>query len=224
MAFDYRGHGQAGGRRGHCDAFGEYLADLDRALAQAREALGDLPLVLVTHSHGGLIALRALCDPSLAPRSVSALVMSAPFLAVKIRVNPVKKVLARMTSRVVPRLSMANEIDPAILSHDPEMVAARRTDRFCHKVATARWFTEMTAAQDWVQLHAGQLAVPSLWLVAGDDRLVDPAATRRAYASAGGDKTKIEYDGFFHELLLEKDRSRVLHDIEAWLSPRFPSR
>jgi alpha-beta hydrolase superfamily lysophospholipase len=223
IAFDYRGHGQAGGRRGHCEAFGEFVADLDRALGQARQALGELPLVVLAHSHGGLIALRALCDPAQAPRGVAALVMSAPFLAVKVRVSPVKRALARVTSRVVPRLSLSNEIDPAILSHDPDVVAARRVDRFCHKVATARWYTEATAAQGWVQENAHRLAVPSLWLIAGDDHLVDPDATRRAFDRAGGDKTKIEYAGLYHELLLEKERSRVLADIDAWLDARFPA-
>jgi len=222
LAFDYRGHGQAGGPRGHVEDFHEYVTDLERAVAQAGQLLGDLPIVILAHSHGALISLRALSDPASLPRGVTALVMSSPFLAVKVRVNPAKKVLAHMTSRVVPRLSLANEIDPAILSHDPEMVAARRADRFCHKVATARWYTEALSAQAWVQENVQRLSVPSLWLVAGDDRLVDPDATRRAFARAGGDKAKIEYDGLYHELLLERERHRVFADIEAWLAPRFP--
>jgi len=141
-----------------------------------------------------------------------------------VRVHPAKQILAQMTSRVVPRLALANQIDPAILSHDPEVVAARRTDRLCHGVATARWFTEATATQAWVQENVARLAVPSLWLVPGDDRLVDADATRRAYAQAGGDKQKIEYEGFFHEILLERERTRVFADIERWLTPRFPAR
>jgi len=224
LAIDCRGHGQAAGARGHCEAFGDFLGDLDRAVTQARQTHGELPLVLLAHSHGGLICLRSLCDPARAPRGVSALVLSAPFLGLRARVNPAKQVLARMTSRVVPRLAMANEIDPAILSHDPEMVAARRADRLCHTVATARWYTEATAAQGWVQENVHKLAIPSLWLVPGDDRLVDADTTRRAYARAGGDKTKIEYDGLFHELLLERERGRVFADIERWLAPRFPAR
>ena len=74
MAFDYRGHGQAGGRRGHVDEFGEFLGDLDRACREARETLSDKPLAIVAHSNGALIALRAFCEPTIAPQGVKALV------------------------------------------------------------------------------------------------------------------------------------------------------
>jgi alpha-beta hydrolase superfamily lysophospholipase len=148
--------------------------------------------------------------------------MSSPFMAVKVKVSPVKVALARVSSRLVPRLTMANEIDPAILTHDTEMVAARRADRYCHRVATARWFTEMTAAQVFVQEHAGALEVPSLWLVAGDDQLVDAEASKRAFARAGGDKRLVVYDALYHELFLEKERARVFAEVESWLLPRFP--
>ena len=36
FTFDYRGHGLAEGKRGHCRQFGEYLTDLHSAVAQVR--------------------------------------------------------------------------------------------------------------------------------------------------------------------------------------------
>src|SRR4051812_21099378 len=56
MAFDYRGHGRAGGKRGHCLRFADFLGDLDGAIAQLRGAIGDdAPLWIYSHSHGGLV-------------------------------------------------------------------------------------------------------------------------------------------------------------------------
>src|SRR5262245_48361660 len=48
VAFDYRGHGRAGGPRGHCDRFGQFLGDLDAAIDLASH--DDLPLYLLAHS------------------------------------------------------------------------------------------------------------------------------------------------------------------------------
>src|SRR6266545_4386016 len=50
MTYDYRGHGQAGGRRGHCDHFDEFVGDFDRACDRARIVLGERPLVVLAHS------------------------------------------------------------------------------------------------------------------------------------------------------------------------------
>lgn len=91
-----------------------------------------------------------------------------------------------------------------------------------HHVATARWFTESTAAQDYVATHVERLSVPTLWLVAGADPVADATVTQRVYERATGDKGIHVYEGFYHELFHELGRERVFRDLEAWLSSRFP--
>lgn len=219
LAFDYRGHGRAGGPRGHCDRFDEYLGDLDRAHALLRAEVGDRPTVLVAHSHGGLIGLRALTDPA-RPVRFSAAVLSSPFLGIAMKVNPVKVVLGRVMSRVYPTLAMPNGIVIEHLTHDAAILEATRKDALRHGVATARWFTEMVAAQEFVHEHAGRLPLPTLWLVAGGDRVVDAQATRQVYDRAGGDKHLEWYDGFYHEVFNEVGRERVFARLKDWLSAR----
>jgi alpha-beta hydrolase superfamily lysophospholipase len=223
MTFDYRGHGRAQGARGHCDRFDEFVSDLERACAQARAALGELPLALVAHSHGGLIALRALCEPGREPRGVTCIALTSPFLGIAVKVSPLKILAARVSSRLVPRLALKNEIDVAVLTHDEQRLAERRGDTLCHGVATARWFTEATGAQEFVLSHVGRLAVPSLWLVAGSDKLVDSDVARRAFDRAGGDKRLELYPDLYHEVWNERDREPVLNTLVEWLCSRFPS-
>jgi alpha-beta hydrolase superfamily lysophospholipase len=225
MTFDTRGHGQAGGRRGHCDAFDEFLLDLDRACGQARAGVPDRPLAILGHSHGGLVTLRALAEPGRTPKGVAAAVLASPFLGLALKVPPVKAAVGRLASRLFPKLSLPNGIDPKTLSHDSRVAEAYMSDRFNHHVATARWFTEVTAAQAYVAANASHITLPTLWLVAGGDLVADSAAARRVYEAAGGDKTLRVYDGLYHELLNETDadRERVLGDLEAWLSARFPA-
>jgi alpha-beta hydrolase superfamily lysophospholipase len=223
MAFDYRGHGQASGQRGHCDHFDEYLADFERACATVRKSLGDKPLVVVAHSHGAHIALRALVDPQRRPKGITLAVLSSPFLGIGMKVSPIKVALAKVASRVAPRLSMANQIDARNLSHDPHVIEAHAVDRFCHKSTTARWYTEATAAQAYVLEHVRRMVTPTLWVVAGDDRLVDVQVTRVAYARAGGNKQLKMYDGYYHEVFNELGRERVFADIESWLSSKISS-
>ncbi len=225
MSFDYRGHGKAGGQRGHVDRFEQYLGDLEAAIGALAKEIGDQPIMIVSHSHGGLMTLRWLTDPSRAPelkRRVRGAVLSSPFLGLAMKVNPLKTMLGKAASRVAPRLSMPNGIKTVDLTHDAEMLARTEADQLRHSVATSRWFTEMQAAQAYVEANVGRLDVPTLWVVAGDDRLADAKATQRIAARAGGDKKIVVYDGFFHEILNETERKRVFDEIDRWLAAKLP--
>src|SRR5690606_16896350 len=61
FALDLRGHGRSDGRRGHVPRFEVYLQELDRFRREVQGVVGpELPLFLLGHSMGGLIALRYL--------------------------------------------------------------------------------------------------------------------------------------------------------------------
>ncbi|HKA90776.1 MAG TPA: lysophospholipase [Haliangiales bacterium] len=224
FGFDYRGHGHATGARGHCNRFTDFVADLSTACEEARRLVPGKPIGLLTASHGALVTLRALCDPQ-TKLDVAGAVLTSPFLGVALAVPGWKTVLGRAASRLAPKLSMPNGIRSADLSHDPKVGAAYDADPFVHHVATARWFTEMSGAHDYVRAHAARLAVPTLWLLAGDDRVASTPASEAVYAAAGGDKTFRRFDRLYHELYNEPepDRATVVADLFSWLDGRFPS-
>lgn len=222
MTYDYRGHGRAQGQRGHCDRFTDYLSDLERAATRLRAAV-DRPLVLLAQSHGALVVLRALTEPNRWQLpGLTAAVVTSPFLGIKMAVPRWKLVLGKAASRLAPRLSMPNGIHAEDLSHDAAQTTAWTEDPLNHRQATARWFTEMAAAQNFVATHADRVTIPTLWLLAGDDRIVDAAAARRVYDETGGDKELHVYDGLFHELWNEIGKEKVLADLEGWLAKTCP--
>jgi alpha-beta hydrolase superfamily lysophospholipase len=219
VTFDYRGHGQAAGTRGHCYHFEEYLGDLDAALQLAHRRAGGRPLYVVATSHGALVTTRYLTDGASKPPAIRGLVMSSPFFGVSMKVPAVKAAAGRLVSRLIPRLAMSNQIRSEDLSRDPAVVDAHRQDRWTHGVATARWFTEMTAAQAYCQRHAAELDLPLLMLVAGDDRLASAQASRDMFeAMTQADKQFILYPGYFHEVLNDTGRETVFADLEQWLT------
>jgi alpha-beta hydrolase superfamily lysophospholipase len=123
-----------------------------------------------------------------------------------------------MASKVAPRLSLPTGIPAADLSHERSVVTGYDSDRWVHKVATARWFTEATAAQRYCVEHADRLALPLLVVAAGDDRIADLGASRRFFDGVRReDKKMIVYPGFFHEVMNEVGREQVFEDIVEWL-------
>jgi lysophospholipase len=221
LTYDMRGHGQSTGQRGHIESVSDYLDDLEAALGQAEALLGRaLPRVLVGHSNGSLVTLRALVDDQRRPEVVGAAVCS-PFLGLRVPISRVKVAAAHLTSRVAPRMSMSNEIRIEDLTGDAGKLAERRADTLCHGVATARWFTEARAAQQHVYDHASNLTVPTLWLVSGADAIADATCSRKVADRVRAPIAYHDLAGLKHEAFNESDRARVFSTLATWVSERL---
>lgn len=211
LSYDVRGHGQSPGDRGFIDRFDTYLDDHAAALAAARALVpAGAKTVLLGHSHGGLITLRALCDDR--PPEVAHAIISSPYLGLKKAVPGWKKLLARGMSRIAPHFKEKNHIESVDLTHDVEKQKEHDADKLCFDIATARWFTESSAAQRYVAEHAGRIRVPTTWLVGGADPLTDPAQSRHvAGRTPGADYHDLA--GLRHEVFNETDRASVFAHV-----------
>ncbi len=205
LTYDVRGHGKSPGVRGYVAAFHEYTDDLRRVIEVARGLVAaPAPLVLLGHSNGSLITLRAACDGL----DATALIVSSPYLGLRMAVPGWKKALAKVASRIAPKLAQPNNITAAQLTSDPAMQAAHDADPLNFAVATSRWFVESSAAQDYVAAHAATIALPSTWIVGGSDPLADPAQSRRV-AQAMQRADYHELAGFLHEVFNETGRAQA---------------
>ncbi len=213
VTWDVRGHGQSTGQRGYVERFEVYLEDLAAVIATGRQIAS--PVILLGHSHGALITLRALASER--PPDVHSAVLSSPFLALKLPVPAWKRGLARVASRIAPRLPQRNKLHVEDLTSDPEKQRERLDDTLCFDVATSRWFTEMSEAQDYVLAHADRIAVPTTWLVGGADPIADPARARAVAAKVRG-ATYHDLVGLRHEVFNEAQRPTVFAALTAALA------
>jgi alpha-beta hydrolase superfamily lysophospholipase len=216
LAYDHRGHGQSEGLRTHVDAFGEYLEDLDRALAWARTEAAGRPLFLMGHSLGGLIVARYVVDRR--PEGLAGVVLSSPGLAVPADLAPFLQRIAGLLSRLAPRLRTVR-LDLADLSRTPTVAPAYRDDPFTDKGGVrARLGHEILEATRHVRAHPEAFTLPLLLFHGTADRITDPEGSRWLHDHApSGDKTLHLYDGLFHETMNEPERDRVLTDLTDWL-------
>jgi alpha-beta hydrolase superfamily lysophospholipase len=222
LAFDMRGHGRSDGQRGHIDRFTDYLDDADAARAELEARAGaSAPLLLVAHSNGALVALRMLADPTRLPARVRAAVLSSPFLALKMKVPLTRDIAGRIAGRFLPSFSLPNEIPIDALTSDPAKLAERRLDTLCHDVAGARWYLEALETQAWVRAYASRIRLPTLWLVAGADRLVDPAAARAVHRRIRAESSYHELRDMHHEVFNEVDRDRVFDVVRSFVEENF---
>lgn len=211
FSYDVRGHGKSPGERGYIERFSIYLDDFAAMQAAARELVAaPAPMVLLGHSHGALITLRALAGER--PPKAAAAIVSSPFLALRLPVPGHRRLLASVASRLAPKLSQPNALRVEDLTRDPAKQAERTADKLCFDVATARWFTEALAAQDYVFANAARIKLPTTWLVGGDDPITDPARSQAVAARITG-AAYHDLAGMRHEVFNEVERGKVFSEL-----------
>jgi len=175
------------------------------------------PLILLGHSMGGLVAGRLV---SLGLRRVEGLVMSSP--ALDPGLNPLQKLLLATLPHVAPNFTVGNGLDASFLSHDPQVVDAYRRDPLVHDRVSGRMGRFIADAAAATVASASSWKVPTLLIYAGDDRIVNPAASR-AFSEAAPHTvvTTRCFDGLFHELFHEPDPVPVYEVLRRWLDARF---
>jgi acylglycerol lipase len=211
---DHRGHGQSEGKRTSVVRFDDYVDDLLTVIAQARGEWPTVPVILLGHSMGGLVAL------SLAVRAgapIDGLVVSAP-AACPGDVSRVKLTVGRALSRVAPNTPVLR-LPLNKISRDAAVVDAYNNDPLVFRTPIrARLGAEMIATMDRVDAALPALRVPLLVMQGTSDALVDPGCGPHVYERAGSpDKTLKMYDGLWHEIFNEPERDHVLEDLVTWV-------
>jgi len=218
VAIDMRGHGRAGGARGYCDRFGEFLDDAAELARVVRTEASGGPCFLFGHSFGGLVAsLSAIHSPS----PWRGLILSGPFFGLALEVPAAKVLLARVASRLVPHLGIPSGLAGKDVTRDPVRAAAYDRDPLVFKKATARWFTETQRAQADVLARAGELRMPLYETFGEKDPIAKNAAGRTFFDRAGSpDKTWNERKDALHEVLNEPDWKELATSIADWVLVR----
>jgi lysophospholipase len=238
-AFDWRSQGGSRGdmEGGHLDSLDILVGDLAALLAEwSAEAAG--PHVAVGHSMGGHVLLRSLTERKPA---LDAAVLVAPMIAINTGPMPGWSAiwLASALSmlgwsrqpawRQSPSALPVGSLRQSILTGSPE----RYEDEIW-------WWTKQPSfnlgAPSWGWLDAayrssalltpaalGAVETPVLLLGADRDRLVSPAAIRRAAALIPGAELKMFADSG-HEILRERDEVRLAahNRIDAFLDATAP--
>ncbi len=211
VGLELRGHGDSEGKRGHVDSWSQYGEDL----AAAVEFVGG-PCALLAHSMGGLVSLDRLRSPL--PHPITGLVLTNPLLGVRVEAPAIKLALAGFLSRILPWLSLSNELETRYISRDPEVVKAYEQDPRVYSTITPRWYTEMRDAMIRAHEAAPGMKIPLLMVTSDADQICDPDAARKLANHWGGSSEQLRYPELYHEVLNEPEQQQVLAEILAWLA------
>ena len=211
-AADHHGHGRSSGEQALVHDIDDLVEDLDRVVATARDAHPGVPLVMIGHSMGGLVAARYAQEHG---DTLAALVLSGPAIAG----NP--DLLGLLTLPELPDVP----IDPSWLSRDPEVGRRYAEDPLVwHGPFKRPTLEALVASMDRVAQSGSLGEVPTLWIHGELDPLVPLAPTREVVERIRG--TRLEervYPGAMHEIFNETNQREVLADVTAFLDRQLPA-
>jgi alpha-beta hydrolase superfamily lysophospholipase len=217
-AYDHRGQGGSGGRRGHVDRWVQLHDDLAARLGAVRSGAAGRPVVLYGHSMGGLIVAGYLLDAD--PAVVAArpradlVVLGSP--ALESSLARWKQVLTPYLGRIVPTLAVPNGIDGRTLSRDPTVAERSAADPLNATVSTTRFGAEGVAEQARVRaLAARGFTQPTLVLHGLDDRLVQARASEVFEGAPNVERRT--FPGLRHELHNEPEGLAIIDEVIAWI-------
>ncbi|HKO93617.1 MAG TPA: lysophospholipase [Polyangiaceae bacterium] len=218
-ALDHRGRGKSEGERFYVENFAEYVNDLATFVNLAKSREPGLPVFLLGHSAGGVIACGYALDYQ---RELSGLICES--FAFRVPAPDFVLAVVKGLSHIAPHahvLRLKNED----FSRDPKVVEALNSDPLiAGEVQPTSTVAAMVRGDERLEREFAQITLPLLILHGTYDRATKPSGSQLFYDRAGSkDKTLRLYDGHYHDLLNDLGKDSVLDDIRGWMGARVPT-
>lgn len=216
-AVDLRGRGLSDGERFYVESFDEYVSDVDALISLARSREPELPVFLLGHSAGGVIASVYTLEHQ---ARLAGLICES--FAFRVPAPDFALAVLKGLSHIAPHahvLKLKNED----FSRDPKIVDMMDNDPLiAHEVQPTKTVAEMVRADERLEREFPNFKLPLLILHGTLDKATKPSGSQMFFDNASSaDKTLKLYEGHFHDLLNDADKDVVIRDITTWINARI---
>ena len=219
FALDHRGRGRSEGERYYVDSVQEYADDLATFIGMAKSEVKGLPVFLLGHSAGGVIACTYCLDHQ---REIDGLICED--FAYQVPAPDFALTVLKGLAHLAPHAHVT-KLHNKDFSRDPKWVAVLDADPLVNgEVQPTQTMAAMVIADERLKKEFGNIKLPVLIIHGTEDHVTRPSGSQEFYDNAGSsDKTLKFYDGAYHDLLNDIDKVEVFADIENWIGSHIPA-
>ncbi|CAM3768033.1 alpha/beta hydrolase [Mesobacillus zeae] len=192
--------------RGHIDAFDDYLVEVKEWLNAAY--VFDLPVFLIGHSMGGLVAIRHLQEHR---GNIAGVILSSPCLGLVNYPSKALNFLSVVLNSVVPSFRIAPGLSVDMATRNEDVKEVDYNDSLYVTKVSVRWYRELLDAMEQAFEDMGKIQdIPMLLMQGGDDKIVDKRAVKEWFNNAPlSEKRYKEWPNCYHEIFNEPERDEV---------------
>ncbi|MHA1379645.1 MAG: lysophospholipase [Candidatus Helarchaeota archaeon] len=214
-ASDLQGHGKTKGTRAYVEKFDHYVEDQKILFDIIKEKEPNLPIFLLGHSMGSIIAR---IYAATYPEGLRGLILSGTGTKDGSDISGFLKLMAKLVSAIKPKGTIDPQLLPEKISTDPAVVKAYAEDPMIFKKITYRLGAELLKGFSKANKLIKNIKIPTLIQSGGADQLM-LEAEEVGNQLAIADKTIKIYPGLLHEVYneVEEERNKVLKDLGDWL-------
>lgn len=215
-AIDLCGRGQSDGERYYIGDYNEIIADLDLFFNMVTATHPTLPVFLLGHSAGGVLAsIYALHHQNQLKGLISESV------ALQVPVPGFVLAIIKFLSHIIPHTRLV-KLNNGDFSRDKAVVTTMNNDPLLAKERQpAKTMQQLLLAAECLKKEMPEIILPLLILHGTADKATSSGGSEYFMEHASSvDKQLHLYEGHYHDLLNDKYNGIVCRDIVRWLHER----
>lgn len=219
LSMDMVGHAQ--GKRVDIPSFDQFLEDNTLLLQWVKTRYPDVPVLVMGHSMGGLIAAHLALGQWANEQCIKGYVLSSPYFVNAIPVPKVLEKFSGMWAHLFPTAKVPVKSFSHVLTHDAQIAARIVQDQASGVRGTEpsfRFANALMQAQKALPSDFSRWPSPVFAAIAGQDFLANSEASQRLLDTVPAHlKTVSLYPNNYHENFNELNREEIFDTIWMWM-------
>jgi alpha-beta hydrolase superfamily lysophospholipase len=218
-ALELKGFGSTPDLSGHIESFDIYFKDILALRKIIEKENPGKKIFLAGESFGGLLSFSAVLKDQ---KSFDGLILFSPAFSIKMQVSLWSYLQVAMHLFINPKKQFKAHISSSMCTRDPEYQKQIDSDTLESRTVSAKFMANYFLAENEARKFRSKWSMPVLFLVAGEDKVVNPQETKRIFRWLDAkDKELIKYPEMSHALSIDLGREQVFADILKWLKNRL---
>lgn len=198
------------------DFYGKILALRNIAI---KDTGGQAPVFLIGESLGAVLSsLVCAGDPEI----FKGLICIAPAFKARLKIPPADALKILAGYFFSPKKEFPLPFNSSMCTRDQDCKKIMDCDPAEYRATSAKMIFQILKEQARARRALVRITIPSLFLVAGNDLLIDPRSIKDAFKTlAAADKEIIEFPGMYHALSVDIGKEKVFETILKWTDGRM---
>ena len=218
-AIDYRGHGKAGGKRGHTESMKRLMDDVQTLVDRTKTLFPDVPHFLYGHSMGGNMVLNYHLRRE--RNFFKGIISSSPWLKLAFDANIFQVIMAKALVAIFPRIVTKTNLVVEMISHDPAVQQAYKNDPLVHGFISLKLYNVITNGGLYVLKNYSKIQTPTLLQHGTADQITSYKASMFLGYKARNIIHFHSWPGLYHELHNEFEKDDVFKYVHGWIKQQL---